>query len=162
MRSSVILLSLFAVCYPVSTFASDAKVEADAGVKADAASPASQPTTAPSDIKPAATTDEAVQQGKDFVGALKAKKWWFASALGIYVLMFALGMFGVWTKMGTTWAWITVGVLSLAAGIFLAFDKGGFSWSSFLGYMTAGPTIAWLRDFIKDGLMKKSPSGAKK
>ena len=162
MKPSVFLLSLFALCYPLTANAADAGVVSDASAKADAVVPASQPTPAPSDVKPAGTTDEAVQQGKDFVGALKAKKWWFASALGIYVLMFALGMFGVWTKMGTTWAWITVGVLSLAAGIFLAFDKGGFSWSSFLTYMTAGPTIAWLRDFVKDGILKKAPSGAKK
>lgn len=137
----------------------DAKPTPAPTAKADAAAaPATQPATpptAPADgVAKPTTTEEAVEAGKDFIGAIKGKRWWFAAAGGIFLLLFVLGMFGVWTKIGTTWAWVAVGVLSLAAGCFAAFDAKGFNWGTLLGYMTAGPTIAWIRDWVKDGILK--------
>lgn len=119
--------------------------------------PASQPVPAPVDpsVKQPTTPGEALDAGKDFVGALKSHRWWFAAAGGIFIVLFLCGLFGLWVKIGTTWAWVAVGVLSLAAGIFAAFDKSGFSWSTMLQYVTAGPTIAWARDFVKDVILKK-------
>lgn len=153
---SVITALLLTLLIPTYGLASDAGVKIDATMKADGAKGDAKiaPTPAPSTVKPPATTDEAVEQGKSFVSALKDKKWWFASALGIYLIMFTLGWLGIWEKIGTTYAWLAVGVLSLAAAIFLAVDKDGFTWSTFLKYLTAGPTIAWVRDFIKDGISK--------
>jgi hypothetical protein len=116
---------------------------------------ASQPVVVPGEVKPVTTSEEAVKAAGDFVGAIKAHRWWFAAAVGIFVLMFVLGLFKVWEKIGTTWAWIAVGALSIAAGVFGAFDAKGFNWSVFFGYITAGPTIAWLRDLFKDVILKK-------
>lgn len=163
MRSSILLLALlFLPGYALAqeTKATDTKAAAKVEAKAaKAETPATQPAPKPAPVDPSVkqptSADEAMDAGKDFVGALKAKRWWFASAVGIFLLLFILGVFKLWAKIGTTWAWVAVGVLSLAAGVFAAFDKGGFSWSTLLGYMTAGPTIAWLRDFVKDGLLKK-------
>jgi hypothetical protein len=105
---------------------------------------------------PASTTDaDAVTTAQSLWQALHARRWWFAAALGIYLLLFALGRFGVFTKVGTFWAWMLVAVLSVAAGIFAAFDKTGFNWTTFFKYVTAGPTIAYLRDFGKDVLLVK-------
>jgi hypothetical protein len=121
--------------------------------------PASQPVVVPGEVKPVTTSEEAVKAAGDFVGAIKAHRWWFAAAVGIFVLMFVLGLFKVWEKIGTTWAWIAVGALSIAAGVFGAFDAKGFNWSVFFGYITAGPTIAWLRDLVKDVILKpKTPA----
>jgi len=122
------------------------------------ATPASQPVPAPVDpiVKQPKTPEEAMDAGKDFIGALKAKRWWFATAVGIFILLFVLGLCKVWERIGTTWAWIAVGVLSLAAGCFAAFDKGGFNWGAFITYLTAGPTIAWFRDLVKDVILKKT------
>lgn len=36
---------------------------------------------------------------------------------------------------------------------FVAFDKNGFSWNAFLAFCTAGPTIAWLRGFVKKAVL---------
>jgi len=101
-----------------------------------------------------ATLEDATGSGATFYGALKAKRWWFAVAVGIFLVMFALSLFGVWEKFGTKWAWVSVGVLSLAAGTFAAFDEKGFNVTTLLSYMTAGPTVAWLRDWVKDGWLK--------
>lgn len=117
------------------------------------AKPAPVPAPAPG-VKQPTTGGEAIDATGDFIGALKAKRWWFAAAGGIFLLLFLGGLFGLWAKIGTTWAWVTVGVLSLAAGIFAAFDATGFNWGSLFTYMSAGPTIAWLRDFVKDAVLK--------
>lgn len=101
------------------------------------------------------TPQEAIEAGKSVVSALKAHRWWFASAAGIFLLMFLLNVTGVFKKIGTTWAWVTVGLLSIAAACFAAFDSKGASWSVFLGIVTAGPTTAWLRDFWKDVFLAK-------
>lgn len=173
MKTKIALFTLsFCIAGPV--FAQDAKTEATkvevkAAPKAvskttttttttvTATTPASQPALAPVDpsVKQPTTPAEALDASKDFVGAVKAKRWWFAVSGGIFLILFVFGIAGLWTKIGTFWAWIAVGVLSLAAGVFAAFDKSGFSWSTLLGYLTAGPTIAWGRDFIKDVILKK-------
>ncbi len=102
-------------------------------------------------IKPVpVTTDEALSTGADLVSAVKAKRYWLAVALGIFLTLFTLNGLKVWQKIGTRWAWLAVGLLSIAAGCFAAFDRGGFNWGTFLSYVTAGPTIAWVRDFMKD------------
>jgi hypothetical protein len=64
-----------------------------------------------------------------------------------------LQLFGAFGKMGKAWTWIVTGALSLIAALLLSFDKTGFSWATFLSFATAGPTIAWLRGFVKKGLV---------
>jgi len=113
------------------------------------------PPTPPTDVKVPTDVPTAIDSGKDLIGAVQAHRWWFAVAVGIFIVLFLLSLFGLFEKIGTFWAWVLVGILSLAASIFAAFDKGGFSWSTFMGYVTAGPTIAWCRDFIKDAILKK-------
>jgi len=102
-----------------------------------------------------ATAEDALDTSKDLTGAIKAKQWWLVAALLIFLSMFVATALKVWNKLGTLYAWILVGVLSLMVGLFAAFDAKGFNWSVFLSYLTAGPTVAWLRDFVKDGLLKK-------
>lgn len=118
------------------------------------AAPATQPTAAPGAAVPT-DANSAVDTVKDLWSALKAHRWWFAVALGIYVVLFLLGIFGVFKIVGTFWAWITVATLSLAAGVFAAIDKDGFNWDTLFSYASAGPVIAYVRDFGKDVLLKK-------
>jgi len=128
------------------------------------AAPASAPASAPAvpvpapvdpSVKQPKTPAEAVDAARDAVGGLKARRWWGAAAGGIFLVLFICGLLGLWARIGTFWAWVTVGVLSLAAGFFAAFDKTGFNWNTFYGYLTAGPTVAWLRDFFKDVVQEK-------
>ena len=122
-----------------------------------AASLPAVPVPAPVDpsIKQPQTAAEAGAAAEDMFRSLKARRWWAAAAGGIFILLFLCGVFGLWAKIGTFWAWVAVGVLSLAAGTFAAFHKGGFNWETFYGYLTAGPTVAWLRDFFKDVVVAK-------
>ena len=98
------------------------------------------------------TPEEVASVGTDLLSAIVSKRWWLSAALGIFLAMFILNTLKVWERVGTRWAWFTVGILTLLSGTFSSFESGGFNWGSFLGYLTAGPTIAWVRDFIKDGL----------
>jgi len=166
MKTKIALFTLLSFCIAGPVFAQDAKkteakkteaTKVEAKDTTTATTPASQPVPAPVDpsVKQPTTPSEALDAGKDFVGAIKSHRWWFAAAGGIFIALFLCGLFGLWTKIGTTWAWIAVGILSLAAGVFASFDKSGFSWSTLLGYLTAGPTIAWARDLVKDVILKK-------
>jgi hypothetical protein len=97
--------------------------------------------------------------GKGLVSALWARRWWFAAAAGIFLAIGLAGLLGLWGRIGTFWAWLAVGVLSFAAGLFAAVDARGLHWETLLAYLTAGPTIAWARDWIKDGVPRlKSPA----
>lgn len=144
----------------LATATSTAPVTAKAST-ATSTAPASQPTAAPVDpsVKQPQTPGEAVEAAKDFGSALWGHKWWLAAAMGIFIIIFGLKFLGVFAKIGTLWAWILVGGLSLAAGCFAAFNEGGFNWTTFLAYVTAGPTIAWARDFVKDGLLQRKQGG---
>jgi hypothetical protein len=138
-------------------------VAAPAAVKTDAGTTKTEaavvpPTPPGTDVKAPQTVDEAVSGVKDVIGAVKAKRWWFASGLGIFIVMFILNFTGLFKKIGTRWAWITVSVASLAVGLFFAIDKTGFNWSAFITYFTAGPTIAFIRDFVKDAIQQKPAS----
>ena len=117
-----------------------------------------QPVLAPHDpsvAAPVTAPAEAATAAHGFWKSLRAHKWWAAAAVGIYMVLFILGQTGVFVRIGTFWAWVLVFMLSLAAGTFAAFETKGFNWQTFFGYVTAGPTIAYIRDFCKDVLLAK-------
>jgi len=120
--------------------------------------PTSQPAPAPGAVTPPKTDANATAAAYDLVKSLKDHRWWFAAALGIYIALFLLGRFKLFDKIGTFWAWVGVALLSLAAGFFAACDQTGFNWKTFLEYATAGPTVAYLRDFFKDVVLLKLKS----
>jgi hypothetical protein len=122
----------------------------DAGVLIfDAAAPPAIPgsATPPVDIK------DGVKLVSLFGAAIQAKAWWGLSAVAIFLLMLGFKVSGLLTKIGKRWSWVLTGVLTLIASLFGAFQlAGGFSWDVFLGFLTAGPTIAWLRGFVKKAI----------
>lgn len=154
MRIAVPMAVAVAVCFLGLCMTSVSQSE-PAKVEVKAKAPATQPVAAPSEV-PAPTTDaEAAETAKGLWQSLRNHQWWFALAGGIYLLLFLLGKFKLFEKIGTFWAWVLVAALSVAAGIFAAFGKHGFAWKTFFEYATAGPTIAYLRDFGKDVLIAK-------
>jgi hypothetical protein len=159
---AIAIVSLILFCS--SAYAQEAKapVKEAKVAKVSTTTPASRPAVAPVDpgVKQPTGTNTAVEAGRDLVSALKTHRWWFAASGGIFLALFLCGVFGLWIRIGTFWAWIAVGILSLAAGIFAAFDKTGFSWGTLFQYLTAGPTIAWARDFVKDVILKRDPANA--
>jgi hypothetical protein len=91
-------------------------------------------------------------------GAIKAKAWWLLSALSIFLIMLVLKLAGLFKKIGKKASWWVVGGLTVVAGLLFAFDSQGFSWGTFTGFLTAGPTVAWIRDWIKKGVLGKGES----
>lgn len=87
--------------------------------------------------------------------AVKGRAWWFVAAASVFLIMFVVRLFGLFERLGKRWTWILTGVLSFAAATMLAFDANGFSWAAFVTYCTAGPTVAWLRGFVKKAVVIK-------
>jgi hypothetical protein len=107
------------------------------------------------------TNEEAISTFKDLSNAIKDHAWWLISAFAIFCLMFIMNTIGIFNKLGSGYAWLAMWGLSILAGLFFAFNNDGFHWNVFLRYMTAGPVIACIRDFVKDFIIpkfKKSPT----
>ena len=166
MRNKIIIILTTISCL---WFASSAIAAPDATVNPDAvpvmatkAEPAkaepAKADIAPSlpDAKSPETIEEGIDQAQTLIGAIKAKAWWLVAAASIFIVMLIMQLLGLFKKMGKRLTWIITGVLSLAAALFLAFDKTGFSWQSFMTFVTAGPTIAWLRGFVKKAVIGKA------
>lgn len=102
------------------------------------------------------TAEEGLKTVGGLIEAVKAKAWWFVAAAGVFILMLGLQIGGVFKKVGKAWTWIITGALSVIAALLLSFDANGFSWATFLGFCTAGPTIAWVRGFVKKAIVNFS------
>ncbi len=103
-----------------------------------------------------------VKEVGTLIGAIKAKAWWLVAASSIFIVMLLLQIFGLFKKMGKRLTWIVAGILSFVAALCLSFDKNGFSWTAFTSFCTAGPTIAWLRGFVKKAVLNKAAKEEKK
>lgn len=114
------------------------------GVETPEGLPGAKP---PTDVGGGLTTAKTLWQ------AIKDKAWWLVAASGIFIVMLILQLTGLFRRMGKRLTWIVAGVLSFAAATCLAFDKSGFSWEAFLAFSTAGPTVAWLRGFVKKAVL---------
>lgn len=105
------------------------------------------------DEKPPGDVAGGIEQGKTLWQAIKDKAWWLVAASGVFIVMLIFQLVGLFKKMGKRWTWVVAGALSFVAALLLAFDKNGFSWNAFLAFCTAGPTIAWLRGFVKKAVL---------
>jgi hypothetical protein len=131
--------------------------------------PASQPTK-DEDVKPLwhdeskkvpSTTTEAIDSGKEMIGFAKEKKWFAFSAGAIWLLMFLfkLGrkkldfMKGIPKRA----LWIAVPILSVAAMLLSKF-QADLSWGAAFTVLSSGPSVAFLNDLLKRGLLGKEPS----
>jgi len=149
--TDVTLLSflILAVCSSRAYAAPDTQETAkDAAVAAATWDGASPPGIAGTKVQPL-TPDTAGDTIGEVVTAAKAKRWWFVAGGAVFLIMLLLNVIGVLEKIGKGWSYTLTGVLTLIASILLTFDEKGFSWATFMAYMTAGPTIAWLRGFGK-------------
>ena len=157
-RAAIIAIGL-ALSTPA--FAADAEVKpaakvmvTDASVPASdakAVAPIKMPTEVPKDAS------GAIDLAKDTFNAGKAKNWWLMSAGIIWLLMFVMKIAGLFKKIGKRWAYISVGVLSMAAMLLAKFG-GGASWEAAVALMTSGPFMAFANDFIKRGILGKEPT----
>lgn len=147
MLAAMVMLLMAAVAV---TWTVAAQAAPDAGAKWDGGTPPAAPSTKviPSDL---------VGVFGALVDFVKNKAWWFAAAAGVFVIMLGINILGLFNKLGKRWTWILTGVLSFVAALMLSFGEKGFSAESFIGYLTAGPTVAWIRGFVKKAIVMKGP-----
>lgn len=174
----VMILALMMVV-PVADAAPDAGKTAAAASQPSAT--ASQPAAAPKAAEPKKVADTAageptmpdsvptdasgaIDAGKKVIEDAKAKKW-FAMAAGIIGLL----MFGFKTarkkidamaRIPKRVLWIVVPVLSVAM-MLLAKFQDDLSWAAASQVLFSGPSVAFLNDLIKRGVMGKEPSPMK-
>jgi hypothetical protein len=160
MKRTNVLPAAFAALLLTSASTYEALATPDAKAAPATSAPATQPASmieTPSPVSPDAKPPTDIADGIDTARtlwqAIKDKAWWLVAACGVFLVMLVLQLAGLFRKMGKRWTWIVAGVLSFAAATCLAFDKDGFSWNAFLGFATAGPTIAWLRGFVKKAVL---------
>lgn len=122
----------------------------DAAADAVVGEPIEVPGEVPSDL------GEAAKLTKDTFKAGKAGNWWLMSAGIIWLLMFGAKLTGLFKRMGKRWAYITVGVLSVAAALLAKFG-GGVSWEAAFAVLTSGPVMAFANDLWKRGILGKEP-----
>lgn len=142
----------------------------DAGVKADItvikAKPTSLPTSQPV-ADPAMPPDvpktpgEAMTAAKDLLDMAKAKQWFGFSAGAIWLFMF-LFKFGrknldFMKKIPKRALWIMVPILSIAAMV-LSKLQADLSWGAAFAVLFSGPSVAFLNDMVKRGVMGKEPA----
>jgi len=113
--------------------------------------PTSLPSSVPKDIT------GAVDLAKSTFRSGQAKNWWLMSAGIIWLIMFILKLLKLFKKMGRRWAYITVGVMSMAAMLLAKFG-GGVSWEAAIAVLTSGPFMAFANDFVKRGILGKAHS----
>jgi len=130
------------------------KVEAP---KTEAA--ASQPTepTDPKEVPKDASA--AIDAAKQLVEQAKAKQWFAMSAGAIWLLMFGFKVVRKkWlTNLPKRVLWIAVPVLSIAA-MLLSKLQADLSWGAALTVLASGPSVAFLNDLVKRGIMGKEPT----
>ncbi len=173
---SLLLLALPALSQPdpePKTKAPATKVEPKADTKTEPATkkaeptkkeePASQPTgdepTEPKEVPKDA--GEAMDAVKQVVELGKAKQWFAMSAGIIWLLMFVFKLgrkkLEFMKKIPKRALWIIVPVLSVAAMV-LSKLQADLSWGAAIAVLFSGPSVAFLNDFVKRGLLGKEPS----
>lgn len=149
--ASVAIFSCFFLWAPAPADAEpDAKtipVTADASVEPGA----KLPDKVPEDIGGAIGTASSI------IKAAKLKNWWLASAGVIWLVMFIMKALGLFQRIGKRWAYIVVGLLSMAAMLASKFG-GGVSWEAAMAVMTSGPFMAYSNDLVKRGLLAREPT----
>lgn len=152
----VVMTSLF-VLYGYLNISHAAKSKEAPVLIAQASPPQALPPL-PTKIQEPQTPAEAIQGATDLVNAVAKKKWWFGVASLLFGLMFLLKKFNLLSKIDKRWSWWIYGGMTILAATFLAFDQNGFSWATFFEYFTAGTTAAWVRDWIKKGVLAIEPT----
>lgn len=154
-----ILAVLFMLVVAQIAFTGDAEA-ADAAVAMDAMQATSLPVT----VSVPVNTSEALDAGKEVVAMAKTKQWFAMSAGIIWLLMFLFKtgrkkldfMAGIPKRV----LWIVLPLLSVAA-MLLAKFQGDLSWAGAVGVLTSGPSVAFLNDFVKRGVLNKEPTPMK-
>lgn len=160
---------------PATKVAPDTKAEPKAETKTEPAtkkpdtpSPASQPaagTDEPKDPKEVPTdASGAIDLGKQVIEHGKAKQWFAMSAGIIWLVMFLFKTLrkkiDAMKKIPKRVLWIIVPLLSVAAMI-LAKLQADLSWGAAVAVLFSGPSVAFLNDFLKRGILNKEPSPMK-
>lgn len=122
---------------------------------------ASAPTAEPVDPNVPETGEEALEGGKQLVDLAKTKQWFALSAGVIWLLMFAFK----WARKNVSLLkripkralWITLPILSVIA-MLLAKLQGDLTWTAALGVLLSGPSVAFLNDLVKRGILNQEPS----
>lgn len=182
----VLLLAALCVSYmtfTIQAFAADASSGINVPTKAPAmktqpAAKPSQPTIAAKTATPAkdakAAADEpiepeevpkdavsAIDAGKKVIEDGKAKRWFAMSAGIIWLLMFlfktARKRIDVMKKIPKRVLWIIVPLLSVAAMLAAKFQDD-LAWGAAMQVLLSGPSVAFLNDFVKRGIVGKELS----
>lgn len=130
---------------------------ADAAVKA--VTEPSEPSEVPSDV------GGAVDAAKKVVELGKAKQWFAmsAGAIWLFMFLFKLGRKTVWfmKKIPKRVLWILVPLLSVAAMVLSKLQED-MSWASASAVLMSGPSVAFLNDLVKRGVLGREPTNGVK
>ncbi len=161
-KVAVMIALLFAVGLTGYAFADpDAKPATKVLEVKKAEGPASQPTGDEPKDPPEVPGDvnAAIDAGKQLVEQGKAKQWFAMSAGVIWLLMFGFKIVRKkwFPNIPKRVLWIIVPVLSVAAMV-LAMLQADLSWGAALTVLASGPSVAFLNDLIKRGIMGQEPT----
>lgn len=135
----------------------DTKIE-PATTKAAASQPTDEPVMPPEVPKDGSA---AIDAAKSLIDQAKAKQWFAFSAGGIWLLMFLFKLgrknLEFMKKIPKRALWIIVPLLSVAAMVLSKF-QADLSWSAAVAVLASGPSVAFLNDLVKRGLLGKEPS----
>jgi hypothetical protein len=101
----------------------------------------------------------AIDAAKQLVEQGKAKQWFAMSAGTIWLLMFGFKIVRkkFFPKMAKRVLWFVVPILSVAAMLLSKF-QADLSWGAALTVLASGPSVAFLNDLLKRGIMGKEPT----
>jgi len=114
-------------------------------------------------VPPEVPTDaaSAMSMAKKLIEQAKAKRWlgFSAGAIWLFMFLFKLGRknWSLMQKIPKRVLWIVVPLLSVGAMV-LAKLQADLSWGAAWVVITSGPSVAFLNDLIKRGVMGKEPS----
>jgi hypothetical protein len=107
------------------------------------------------------TVDEAISTGKQIAELAKTKQWFAMSAgvIWLFMFLFKLGRKKVsfMKKIPKRALWVMVPVLSVAAMVLTKLQTD-LSWSAAVTVLSSGPSVAFLNDLLKRGILGKEPS----
>lgn len=137
------------------------KAPATKVVPAAKAAPASQPVEPKMPAEVPKDAGEAMDAAKQVLEHGRAKQWFAMSAGAIWLLMFLFKLgrknLSFLKKVPRRALWIAVPVLSVAAMV-LSKLQADLSWGAALAVLFSGPSVAFLNDLVKRGLLGKEPT----